>query len=181
MAGSATRYTGGITTTPYRDVLGALPILPTPTQYIFGNQDFAPYLATQWTTTQVNGTAAPFAWNTGVVRLSTTGTTNADAVYLTGLMQGNQFHAANRNWFSVDIATTTSSMTDITIRAGYTDTVNPASAANGCYSGVKASWKWTCELNLQIIKGGTTTTISNVADLSIPIPYSWVEQRQFAR
>lgn len=165
MAGSATRYTGGIATELYRSAIGSLPDVPTPTQYTFSNVDFVPYLATQWTTTQTNGTAAAFAWNSGVVKLSTTGGSATDAIYLTGLMQGNQIRANNRNWFSVDIAIPSTSATDITFRAGLTDTVNPASAANGILF-VKAAGG--TSVDLQVIKGGTTTTFQKVADLARP-------------
>ena len=165
MAGSGTRYPGGINTELYRSAIASIPDLPSPTQYTFGNPDFVPYLATQWTTTQTNGTAAAYAWNTGVVKLSTTGGSATDAIYLTSLMQCEQFRANNRNWFSVAIAIPSTSATDITFRAGFSDTVNPASATNGILF-VKAATG--TSVDLQVIKGGVTTTFQKVADLARP-------------
>jgi len=162
---SPTRYPTGLTLYPYRDVLSQFPSVNTPNQFAINNGDLTPYLSTEWTTTQTNGTAAAYAWNSGVVKLSTTGTTNADAIYLTGTMQNLQFRANNRLWFAVDVAIPSTSQSDITFRAGLTDTVNPASAANGVLfrkpSGGTA-------VHLDIIKGSTTTSILNIADIAKP-------------
>ena len=162
---SPTRFNSGLSLYPYTDNLSQYPSVVTPTQFGFQNGDFVPYNAAEWTTTQTNGTAAAYPWNSGVVKLSTTGSTTTDAIYLTGTMQSLQFRANNRLWFSVDVAIPSTSATDITFRAGLSDTANPASAANGILfrkpSGGTA-------VHLDVIKAGTTTSILNIADVSKP-------------
>lgn len=159
------RYTSGVATFGYRDNMGDYPAVTLPTQYAFNNPDFAPYVPTEWTTTQTNGTAAAFVWNSGVVKLSTTGTTAADAIYLSGTMASEQVKARNRNWFSCDVAIPSTSATDITFRTGLSDTANPASAANGILFRKPAGGT---AVHLDIIKGGVTTSLLNVADVSKP-------------
>lgn len=165
MASSPVRYPSGVSTFKFRDNLATFPSVPTPNQYAFFNPDFVPYLPGSWTTTQTNGTIAAFPWNSGAIKLTTTGTTAADAVYLTGMMASEQFQANNQNWFEVDIAVPTTSATDTTIRAGLTDTVNPASATNGILFVKPAGGT---AVNLQIIKAGVTTTITNIGDIARP-------------
>lgn len=162
---SPTRFGSGLSLYPYADNLGQYPSVVTPTQFAFQNADFVPYNAAEWTTTQTNGTAAAYPWNSGVVKLSTTGSTAADAVYLTGTMQSLQFRANNRMWYAVDVAIPATSATDITFRAGVTDTVNPASAANGIL--FRKPFGGTA-VHLDIIKAGTTTSILNIGDISKP-------------
>jgi hypothetical protein len=159
------RYPSGVTTYAYADTLGTFPSVNTPGQFVINNGDFTPYLSTEWTTTQTNGTVAAYPWNSGVVKLSTTGTTAADAVYLTGTMSALQFRANNRMWFACDVAIPSTSATDITFRTGLSDTVNPASAANGVLFRKPLGGT---AVHLDIIKGGVTTSILNIADLSKP-------------
>lgn len=159
------RYPSGVTTYSYADPLSQFPSVNTPGQFVINNGDFTPYLASEWTITQTNGTVAAYPWNSGVVKLSTAGSTATDAVYMTGTMQALQFRANNRLWFAADLAVPSGSATDITLRAGLSDNVNPASATNGILF-VKPSGG--TAVNLQIIKGGVTTTINNIADIAKP-------------
>jgi len=162
---SPTRFNSGLTLYPFRDNLGQYPSVASPTQFAINNGDLTPYNSAEWTTTQTNGTAAAYAWNSGVVKLSTTGSTTADAIYLTGTMSNLQFRANNRLWYSVDIAIPSTSATDITFRAGLTDTANPASATNGILFRKPLGGT---AVHLDIIKASTTTTIQNIADVSKP-------------
>lgn len=162
---SPTRFNSGLSLYPYSDNLSQYPAVSSPTQFSFQNGDLTPYNAAEWTTTQTNGTATAYPWNSGVVKLATTGTTTTDAIYLTGTMPSLQFRANNRLWYSVDLAIPATSATDITLRAGFTDTVNPASAANGVLFVKPAGGT---AVNLQVIKGGVTTTINNIADIAKP-------------
>lgn len=162
---SPTRFNSGLSLYSYADNFSQYPSVSTPTQFAFNNPDLSPYNAAEWTITQTNGTIAAYPWNSGVVKLSTTGTTTTDAVYLSGTMSDMQFRQNNRLWYAVDIAIPSTSATDITFRAGLTDTANPASAANGILfrkpSGGTA-------VHLDIIKAGTTTSILNIGDVSKP-------------
>lgn len=162
---SPTRFNSGISLYPYSDNFSQYPSVNTPTQFAINNGDLTPYVAAEWTITQTNGTVAAYPWNSGVVKLSTTGSTAADAVYMTGTMSNMQFRANNRMWYAVDVAIPSTSATDITFRAGLTDTANPASAANGILFRKPLGGT---AVHLDIIKAGTTTSILNIADLAKP-------------
>jgi hypothetical protein len=157
------RYPNAVTTYPPRHILADFPALPNDFQVVKG-EDFLPYRASDFTVTQTNGTGASFAANAGAVKLSTTGTTNADKIFLAHT-QGFQFEPGNKLYFDMRMAFPTAN-NDVNMYAGFVDNVDPsAPATNGVYFLKPAGGS---TVNLVILKGGTSTTFQNVADLAKP-------------
>jgi len=159
------RYPNGVTTDIPKSPMRSFPAVPAANQFVFAVSDFVPYQAGQWTVTQTNGTAATYAWPAAVLKQSTTGGTSADAIYNAMVAQAFQFKQGSRMWHEDVIAISSASATDINFFSGFSDNVNPNSATNAVYfkkpSGGTA-------IHLVVIKGGTTTTFQNVADIAKP-------------
>lgn len=161
----AVRYPSGVSTSNPKSIFKDYPAAPKPDQYKFANNDFAPYQSGQWTVTQTNGTVATSPWLGGVVKFSTTGTTNADTVNIAGTAKCARVQGQTRSWFRTSIAVQQSTVSDMNIYAGWSDNVNPASATNGILFKKAAGGT---ALSLLVIKGGTTTTFNNIGDLAEP-------------
>lgn len=163
---SPTRFPSGLNTFPSRHILGSFPISTSPRQIALA-EDFLPYRAGDYTVTQTNGTAAQFSWPSGCVKLSTTGTTAGDNIWLQ--RSGAFIQAVNGNqfWMNFRLAYPRSvgNANDTNVYCGMFDNANPSSATNGVYF-IKPSGG--TAVNFVIKKGGTTTTFQNVADLALP-------------
>lgn len=159
------RYPFGVSTSTPKSVSRDYPAATKPDQFKFANEDFTPYQSGQWTVTQTNGTVAALPWIGGVVKLSTAGTTNADTVNLASTAKCGRIQGQTRTWFKTAVAVQQTTVSDMNIYAGWSDNVNPASATNGILFKKAAGGT---ALSLLVIKGGTTTTFSNVGDLAEP-------------
>lgn len=164
MALSLPRFTKGISTVPPRSMLQTMPNgSQTPWQMVQGDE-FAPYVAGNYTVTQTNGTATAFGFPGGVVQLATTGGTAADNIYLSSPAAVSQIIPGNGWWAYTRLAWRSLS-NDTTLYSGVVDNATVASIANGIYF-LKPSGGST--VNLVIKKATTTTTFQNVADLGRP-------------
>lgn len=163
---SPSRFPRGLVTFPARHVLSTFPISTSPSQIVV-NEDFLPYRAGDYTVTNTNGTAATFAWPSGALKLSTTGSTAADAIWLQ--RGGAAFCAINGNqfWLNFRVAYPRSvgNANDTNIYLGLFDNAVPTSASNGIYF-IKPTGG--TSVNFVIKKGGTATTFQKVADLALP-------------
>lgn len=164
-----TRFTSGVSTQAPRSALATYPSLPNPVQEQLG-LEFFPYRSGDFTLTQTNGAAASAPWNAAALKLSTTGSTAADKAML-GLASSFPmfFIPGNQLWFAANVAipglVAAGSSNDTAVYAGLADNVDVTAASNGVYFTKAASGT---TVNLVIKKGGTTTTIQNVADVAKP-------------
>lgn len=164
-----TRYTNGISTFPPKHTLADFPVV-TNSYQVAAQNEFMPYLSSQWTLTNTNATIAPLSINEGALSiLSTTAAATKGLLSFTGnnaTGQNVQFIPGNRLWFRTQIAVPSATQTNATtIFAGLFDTVDPSVATNGVWFTKPASQS---AMNIVILKSGVTTTFTNVADLSHP-------------
>jgi hypothetical protein len=152
----------GVSTYPPRHILKNFPVTPNDFQVV-KSEDFDPYRSGDYTVTSTNGTIAQLTTNSGGISMSTSGGSTSDesAIALERMMQ---FIPGNRLYADFRIAFPTAN-NDVNMYAGLFDTTDPSAAANGVYF-VKPAGGST--VNLIILKGGTSTTFQNVADLSLP-------------
>ena len=164
-----TRFPAGVSTFPVQHLQNTFPTVPSQWQINKGD-DFIPFRqSTDYTaTTSTGGTAAAFSWNGGAVKI-TGGTTTPfksfEALGANSLMAvpGNQI------WHDVRLAAPTGSMsnplTDSVVYTGFFDNVDPTAATNGLYFIKPASGS---AVNFVVLKNGTATTFSNIADFAKP-------------
>lgn len=163
---NSTRFPKGLNTFPGRSLLNTFPIATAPAD-ITVTEDFLPYLAAKYTiTTAVAGTVATFPWLSGCVKLATSASAT-DTVYAMLNGQGFQFLPLNQLWMSSRVAypRTVNNANDTAYYNGLFDNAVPTAASNGVYFFKPAGGT---VVHLIIKKAGVTTTIQNVADLSLP-------------
>lgn len=163
---SPVRFPRGLSTFQPRSLLGSYPIATSPTQISLA-EDFIPYRAGDYTVTQTNGTAATFSYPSGALKLSTSGATAADLVFLQRLGAGFQAILGNQFWgnFRFAYPRSVGNTNDTNIYLGWFDTVNPSAATNGIYFLKPAGGT---AVHFVIKKAGVTTTFQNIADMALP-------------
>ena len=163
-----TRFPAGLSTYTPKHVLKNFPNLPTPFQSSNVEQ-FFPYNSGDFTFTSTTSTATPLPWEGGALNLSAAAASSVAYIALTGNSttgQCMQFVPGNQLWYKAVVAVPQATATSATTMLfGLFDTANPASLGNGIYFSKPASQT---ALNFLINKAGTTTTFTNVADLSKP-------------
>ena len=184
-----TRFPAGISTYKVKDVLNSFPMVPSPSQ-VMSLQEFSPYIAGQWTVTSTTSTIGSGTWNAvagaliagyngGITSLAiTTASGGLAALTLNGNVATDcpvQLIPGNQTWFNCQVAHDSNFLGDATVVSRYglfSNEVTPVgTVVNGVYFEKKAAAGGA--LNLVIknkgLTGSTvTTTINNVADISIP-------------
>lgn len=169
---NATRFPKGLSTFPSRSTLNTFPIATSPSQIALFD-DFTPYRAGDWTLTQTNGSATSINYNSGAIKLATTGSTAADTVTLVRNGGGAVTTGFNyafvpgcQMWinFRVSYPRTVGNANDTTIRFGLNNVLAPT-GTNAIYFN-KASGG--TAVGLSVIQAGTTTSFTNIGDLALP-------------
>jgi hypothetical protein len=164
-----TTFASGIATFPSNHVLAPFPNVPTQWQVVKGD-DFIPFRSGDYTATQsgTGAAAAAFAWNGGMLRL-TSGSTSTFKSIQAFPTAFAQFTPGNMIWKDLRLAmpsgTQTNPGNDTAVYSGFFDNVDPTAATNGLYffkpSGGTA-------VHFIVLKNSVTTTFQNVADLAQP-------------
>lgn len=184
-----TRFPAGISTFKPNQVLNSFPTLPANNQTV-SVQEFIPYIPAQWTVTSNTSTVGAGVWNAaaaalisgynnGIVSMAlTTGAGGTAAITLNGNAAPCapiSFIPGNQVWFNTQVALSAVALTDATLVTRYGFFSNEATPVgtvlNGIYFEKKAAAGGV--LNLVIKNSGltgttVTTTINNVADVSLP-------------
>ena len=184
-----TRFPSGISTFKPNHVLNSFPMVPSTNQTI-AVQEMLPYVASQWTVTSTTSTVGAGVWNAvagaliggyngGVVSLAiTTASGGLAGLTLNGNVATNAPIAlipGNQMWFNIQVAHNAVCLTDTTLVTRYGLFSNEAAVTGTVVNGVYFEKNAAAggALNLVIknkgLTGATvTTTINNVADISIP-------------
>lgn len=161
-------FEGGVTSYPKADNMNRFPfIVQGAYQYTSTPGDaFFPYTAGNYETTgTVGGTVAQYSpYPGGVISLTTPATIN-DTAYVGLSNQSLTVLPQQQLWFASRLAIAASQQTNMNVVSGLFDNTTPASAANAIYFQKPAGQT---AVNLVITKGGTTTTLQNVADFGNP-------------
>lgn len=158
------RFPSGVSTYPPKNTLASFPLVPAINQASLVNE-FIPYRSGDFTIAQTNGTGALLGWNEGGLTLSTTGATAGDKIIFGMNAQCAVYMPGNQLWTSCTIAVP-STISDTNVYMGEANTQDITnSPTDGVYF-LKPSGGTT--VNLVIKKAGTTTTFTNIADLSKP-------------
>jgi len=165
-----TRYTSGVGTFPIQHIQNTFPTVPTQWQ-VTKSDDFIPFRqSTDYTATTsgTGATAAAFNWNGGAMKVTSGSTTAFKSMESLGA-SSLQVVPGNQGWFDMRLAmplgTQTNPSTDSVMYAGWFDTVDPSAATNGLYFTKPASGSL---VSFVVLKNGTATTFTNVADLAKP-------------
>ncbi len=151
---SVTRYPSGVSTAPWGQLFGQLP-LPNPVRdHVYAN-DFDTYAAADWTVTTTTGTSALVAANGGVLRLSTAAS-SSDIQANQKLPAAFSFISGAQLWFGVlmSIATNATSVARAGLMTGGTTLV----PTDGVYWAKAAAGAW----DFVVKTGGATTTLAGI-------------------
>ena len=163
---SPVRFPSGLGTFPPKSTLSTYPISTSPRQIAL-TDDFIPYRAGDFTvTTAVAGTVAAFSWLSGAIKLATSASAT-DTIFLQRSGAAFQLVLGNQFWFDMKVAypRTVLNANDTNIYYGLGDAATFA-LSNNFIGFVKPSGG--TALNFVIKKAGTSTTFSNIGDLSLP-------------
>lgn len=151
---STSRLTQGLSIQPKGQLLGELP-LPNPVRLHGYFNDFDQYVAGDWTVTTTTGTSALVAANGGVLRQTTSASSND--------IQGNQklpaafaFVAGAQLWFGV-LVTAAANATSV-LRAGLMTGGTVLAPTDGVYWSKAAAGAW----DFNVKTGGATTTLAGI-------------------
>lgn len=167
-----TRFPKGLSTFPGRHTLNSYPIATSPSQIAF-SEDFIPYRAADYQVTQTNGTVTSLNFNSGAIKLATTGTTAADTIQITrngggALTTGMpySFVPGCQLWFNARVAypRTVLNANDTAINVGLNNAISGI-GTNAIYFSKPSGGT---AINLVIRQNGTSTTFSNIGDYALP-------------